>query len=124
MNNGLVKLLLSLKNASMTKNTSVILKCTTLQVNVLQKLYVEGFIQSFSFKNNFAYVNLRYSFGKSVFRNFKIVSKPSLSYSLSLRELFKLEDKKLVFFISTPKGLLTNVECKTFKIGGKLLFIC
>lgn len=124
MNNGIVQLLLSLKNASMTKNHSVNLKCNLQQINILKKLYTEGFIQSFSFQNNFASVKLRYSQNKPAFRNFKLISKPSSSYSLSSEELFQLEDKKLVFFISTPKGLLTNIECKALKIGGKLLFIC
>jgi ribosomal protein S8 len=43
---------------------------------------------------------------------------------MKLADLCNIPDTKFVIFFSTDLGILTALECKKRKIGGKLLFIC
>lgn len=126
MNISVINLLLKLKSFSLIQKESVVVSYNRQYIDILRILYEKGFIQSFCLINNKTsiLINLRYYYNKPVFKNFKIISKPSLDTYIQVKDLYKLEDKKFVFFLSTPNGLLTSSECKRSGVGGKLLFMC
>jgi len=132
MNITLIQLLLKLKNASLARKEIVTIKYNKLCLDLLKLLYIEGFIQSFNIQTiNSPFlkkqlqisITLRYFYNKPIFKNLKIVSKPSYVKYLKLKDLCKIVDKKSVLFLSTNKGLLTSLDCKKHQIGGTLLFI-
>ena len=132
MNITLIQLLLKLKNASLARKEIVTIKYNKLCLDLLKLLYLEGFIQSFNIQTiNSPFlkkqlqisITLRYFYNKPIFKNLKIVSKPSYVKYLKLKDLCKIVDKKSVLFLSTNKGLLTSLDCKKHQIGGTLLFI-
>jgi len=132
MNITLIQLLLKLKNASLARKEIVTIKYNKLCLDLLKLLYIEGFIQSFNIQTiNSPFlkkqlqitITLRYFYNKPIFKNLKIVSKPSYIKYLKLKDLCKIVDKKSVLFLSTNKGLLTSLDCKKHQIGGTLLFI-
>jgi len=132
MNITLIQLLLKLKNASLARKEIVTIKYNKLCLDLLKLLYTEGFIQSFNIQTiNSPFlkkqlqisITLRYFYNKPIFKNLKIVSKPSYVKYLKLKDLCKIVDKKSVLFLSTNKGLLTSLDCKKHQIGGTLLFI-
>jgi len=98
---------------------------------VLETLYQEGLIQSFSGLKSTALHNkaltnvfLRYPSNKSSFETFKVISTPSKLHYLTFSDLCQISDKKYILFLFTDKNLLTGNECKKHGLGGKLLFIC
>jgi|TARA_B110000967_G_scaffold209162_1_gene264085 small subunit ribosomal protein S8 len=130
MNINLIKFLSKLKNASISKQEVVSIDYNKLCLGVVKLLYKEGFIQSFSIKKiSFSsnvelkiFITLRYFNNKPIFKNLKIVSTPSRLNYLNIKDLSKISNKKIILILSTNKGLLTSLECKKHKIGGKLLF--
>jgi small subunit ribosomal protein S8 len=132
MNTNLIKLLLQLKNASLVKKEVVEFNCNSLCLELLKLLYTEGFIQSFRVlsknrsdneKQFQTTIMLRYSYNKPALKTLKIISTPSYSKYLTLKDISKIQDRKNILFLSTNRGLLTGLQCKKNKIGGTLLFI-
>ena len=130
MNNNLIKFLVQLKNASLLRKETTVFVCNFLHLKLLKILYLEGLIQSFCIgkqkkKDSFVIkVTLRYFYNKSILKNLKILSKPSHLKYIKYSDICKISDRKFVFFLSTSKGILTSLECKKKRIGGKLLFMC
>jgi small subunit ribosomal protein S8 len=131
MNIETIKNLNKLKNASLVNHELVYLNSNKLTKILLELLYKEGFILSYKIKEknneqkttNFL-VKIRYLYNKPVFKHLKIVSSPSHRKFLCLKNISKITSKKNLFVFSTSKGILTLNQCKRFKVGGLLLFIC
>lgn len=108
------------------------LEINNFTITVLDSLYNEGLILSYTivrkkgFLNNTktALVHIRYVQGKPVFENLKILSSPSFTRIISIKNICRLNPKKETFFFSTNKGILSLQECKNKKVGGILLFMC
>ena len=131
MNSKVVNFLIELKNASLAKKEIVFVEYSHLLSNLVEVLYREGFIQSFTIKNSFGTnnkkiicVGLRYYFNKPVFSNLKLFSKPSYLKYMKFSDIANIPNKRFVCFFSTNQGILTTLDCKRKKIGGKLLFMC
>lgn len=132
MNINTITLLSQLRSASLNKKESVMLEINNFTITVLDSLYNEGLILSYTivrkkgFLNNTktAIVHIRYVNGKPVFENLKILSSPSFTRIISIKNICRLNPKKENFFFSTNKGILSLQECKNKRIGGILLFMC
>jgi small subunit ribosomal protein S8 len=129
MNLTLINFITKLKNASISKKETINISYTSINYKVTKILYREGFIQSYSLEKKSdvsltIIIKLRYFYNKSLLKNLRILSKPSSITFLKLSYIIRLKDKKFVFFFSTNKGVLTNIDCKKHKLGGKLLFMC
>jgi len=125
MNITLIYLLIKLKNFSLQQKEFVYIPYNKQYLEILKILYQQGFIQSYKLqKDSRLLIVLRYYYSKPIFKDLKLVSKPSNSHYLKLKDLYFLSNKKYIYFISTTKGLLTGLECKQYGLGGKLLFIC
>ncbi len=130
MNKNNLILLSLLKSASILQKNTLILPLKKSNINLLILLYKQGLIQNFTFlSNNFfkhpkILIRLRFFFNKSIFKNFKLLSKPGLYLYLTFEEICLLYDKRNVIYFSTINGLLTQFECKKQKIGGIALFKC
>jgi ribosomal protein S8 len=131
MNINLIKLLLKLKNSSLSRKEIIFTQYSKSSLNLLELLYREGFIQSFriikktsgSIENPFEIsITLRYFQNKSIFKNLQIVSSPSRKFFLTFKDLSNLSSQKKVLFLSTSGGFLTGLDCKVKQIGGVLLF--
>ena len=132
MNTTLINLIIKLKNAALSQKEFVIVDYNIFIIELLKLLYKEGFIQSFSIKLNQKqyqkkyeiFIFLRYVYNRPTLTNIKIFSTPSYNHFLKLKSIAKLSTKKKLFIFSTNKGLLSGLECKKYKLGGTLLFIC
>jgi len=129
MNINAIKLLLHLKNGSLSNKEKIVVNYYFKNIALLKILYKEGFIQSFKIKSDinsklFFTIILRSYQNKAIFKHLKLISTPSLSRYFTFKDLIKLNDKRFTFFLSTDKGVLTILECKKQKLGGKLLFLC
>jgi ribosomal protein S8 len=121
----LVKFFIALKNATFFKKELIYCFYNKIFLKITRFLYVEGLIKDFYIqkikKQYKIIINLKYSYNLGALSSLMIVSKPSWSLYLSFKEICLLSEKKLIFLFSTSKGLLNSLECKKYKIGGKLL---
>lgn len=132
MNKSLVYFLIKLKNASKLKKEFIVIEYNVFHITIIQKLYEEGFIQSFSifnkqnFNNNscFVLINLRFFLNKPVLGTLNLLSTPSLKNILTVTELYRIKSLKYTVFLTTSLGILTLNECKKKNLGGEALFIC
>jgi ribosomal protein S8 len=74
--------------------------------------------------NSKIFIHLRYYYNRVLLDSLTIISKPSNTKYVKLKDLYKLNSKKKLFILSTAKGLKSLLECKMNNIGGKLLFVC
>lgn len=59
---------------------------------------------------------------KPVIRDIKFISRPSKRVYRGYREIRRSKQGYGHYFISTPRGILNNLEAKKMKVGGELLF--
>ena len=125
----LIHLLLALKNASDLKKEKIICSYNKSFISLLKCLYKEGFISYFKVSNDDGaklkiIIGLKYSYGKVLsISTLKFLSVPSNLYYLTYKEICKISDKKIILFISTNLGIITQIQCKKYKIGGSPLFL-
>ena len=107
----------------------VYLRFSSLTFNVLQILYELGFISGFKLvsRNMFSeiLVFLRFFGNISVLRGLLLLSKPSRFSYVSYKQLssyfFYKQNFNSFFIITTHKGLFTDRQCISLRLGGKLL---
>jgi small subunit ribosomal protein S8 len=124
MNVSTVNFLVTLKNASNLKHEFILIKVSLSNLQIIESLYAEGFVQSYKINGNRLFVKLRYFFNKSILKNLKIISTPSKDRFLTLKNISRLSNKNVTLFFSTNLGILTLAKCKSFGVGGKVLFYC
>jgi ribosomal protein S8 len=126
MNLTKIKFLLTLKTCSLAKKESILISYHIQNKSLISILYKEGSIQSFKLQNfnNKIFIYLRYYYNRVLLDSLTIISKPSNTKYVKLKDLYKLNSKKKLFILSTAKGLKSLLECKINNIGGKLLFVC
>lgn len=124
MSSQIIKSLLKLKNNSLKQNELLKLKNSPQNLLLLKFLYKEGLILTFFLQNPFVFVKLRYYYHINLLKNLKILSTPSRTLFFKRKNLYLLQEKAKTLVISTNKGLLTSLECKKNRLGGKAIFIC
>jgi small subunit ribosomal protein S8 len=128
MTTNTIKFLVNLKNYSILKKEIYKSPYSKQILQIVKCLYKEGFIQSFYIEhiNSKYFINilLRFFFNKPVFKNLKIISKPSNTKIVPFKHLARISNKKFVLFISTNQGVLTLEDCKKRGLGGSVLFYC
>jgi small subunit ribosomal protein S8 len=132
MNIETINFLSQLKNASLVRKGLLQTNSNKLIKSLMKILYREGFILSFrnklrkKFNNGTldSIVNLKYFDNETIFSSLCIVSTPSNTRFLSIKDICRINSKKNLFIFSTNKGLLTLTECKKQHLGGVLLFVC
>lgn len=109
-----------IKNGFLSKKTKIIQQNSKQSINVLNILIHEGFIKSYKINSkNRIEIYLKYKNNKSVINEIKRMSKPGKRLYLKNKDLYI---KKQGFYIlSTPLGILTDLEAKKLNVGGELI---
>lgn len=114
-----------LRNAQGAKHDTVLLNLNGTVRSILGILQSEGFIDSFSFKEekgrNQADVTLRYYQNKPVIRGIERVSKPGRRIYHKADKLVATRNNIGISIYSTPKGVLTDKEARVHGVGGEFL---
>ena len=116
----------ALRNASTAYRKSIVYPKSSLCLHVLKVLYNEGYINGFRSnpKNlNTLEIFLKYNNGKPVVRSIQSVSKPGRRVYISVDTLWKIETSLSTLIVSTPKGILSDKECRKFHQGGEVLCV-
>jgi ribosomal protein S8 len=126
MNISTKNLLLSIKNASSARIPFIFCKKYRSTLPLLEELYEQGFILSYTYLkiSSKIFIALRYLDNQSLFDSLKLLGLAIGLRSISLLELSKFFNKKVVLFLTTTQGYTNSFFCRRNKISGKTLFIC
>ena len=115
-----------IRNAQAVKKESVSVPFSKFKMNLAEVLVKEGYIKSVSRRGKknkkFLSIWLKYdNDGSPAVKHIKRISKPSKRIYLGLRRIFPVQYNSGIHILSTPKGILTNKEAKSQKVGGEVI---
>jgi small subunit ribosomal protein S8 len=113
------------KNAQARNHKKVELPSSNFKTKIADILKNEGFIKDFKVageeKKPTLSLELKYYSGNPVISNFERVSKPGRRIFSSADSLPKINNGLGIAIISTPKGVMTDVDARKQKIGGEII---
>ncbi len=113
------------KNAQFRNHKKVDLPSSKFKVRIADILKNEGFIKDFSINNetnkSILSLELKYHSGNPVINNFERVSKPGRRIFSSAEGLPKINNGLGIAIISTPKGVMTDIDARKQKVGGEII---
>ena len=133
VNDTISDMLTRIRNANLAYKLQVSVLKTNINEKICKILEREGFIENFcvSTKNpNELTIQLKYQknlsrgiggLGKPCITNLKRISKPGLRVYTNSREIPKVLGGLGILILSTSKGLITDQEARSLKVGGEVL---
>ena len=113
------------KNAQARKHKKVELPSSKFKSKIADILKNEGFIKDFKVsteeKKNILSLELKYHSGNPVISNFERVSKPGRRIFSSADSLPRINNGLGIAIVSTPKGVMTDIDARKQKIGGEII---
>ena len=113
------------KNAQDRNHKKVELPSSNFKVKIADILKNEGFIKDFKVsseeKKNILSLELKYHSGNPVISNFERVSKPGRRIFSSADSLPKINNGLGIAILSTPKGVMTDIDARKQKVGGEIV---
>ena len=114
-----------IKNAQVRNHKRVDLPSSKFKIKILDILKAEGFIIDYKIndENNKSTikVDLKYHSGNPVISTFQRVSKPGRRIFSSAESLPKINNGLGIAIVSTPKGVMTDIDARKQKIGGEII---
>jgi small subunit ribosomal protein S8 len=113
------------KNAQARNHKKVELPSSNFKAKIADILKNEGFIKDFKVeveeKKPVLSMELKYHSGNPVISNFERVSKPGRRIFSSADSLPKINNGLGIAIVSTPKGVMTDMDARKEKIGGEII---
>ena len=113
------------KNAQARKHKKVELPSSKFKSKIADILKNEGFIKDFKVsteeKKNILSLELKYHSGNPVISNFERVSKPGRRIFSSAESLPKINNGLGIAIVSTPKGVMTDLDARKQRVGGEII---
>ena len=113
------------KNAQARNHKKVELPSSNFKSKIADILKNEGFIKDFKVsieeKKNILSLELKYHSGNPVISNFERVSKPGRRIFSSADSLPKINNGLGIAILSTPKGVMTDIDARKQKVGGEIV---
>ena len=115
-----------LKNAQVRNHKKVVLPSSKFKTKIADVLKNEGFIIDYKVNENEGNkpdleINLKYNYGSPVISTIERVSKPGRRIFSSAESLQKINNGLGIAIISTPKGVMTDVDARKQKVGGEII---
>ena len=115
-----------IKNAQMRNHKKIVLPSSKFKVKIADVLKKEGFIIDYKVNENEGNkpdleINLKYNYGSPVISTIERVSKPGRRIFSSAESLPKINNGLGIAIISTPKGVMTDVDARKQKVGGEII---
>jgi small subunit ribosomal protein S8 len=113
------------KNAQARNHKKVELPSSNFKSKIADILRNEGFIKDFKVlgeeKKPILSLELKYHSGNPVISNFERVSKPGRRIFSSADSIPKINNGLGIAIISTPKGVMTDIDARKQKVGGEVI---
>ena len=118
-------MLARIRNSQARNHKKVQLPSSIFKVKIVEVLKSEGYIVDFKVdddkKKPNLEINLKYNFGNPVISNIERISKPGRRIFSSAESLPKINNGLGIAIVSTPKGVMTDVDARKQKIGGEII---
>jgi len=120
-------MLTRIRNGQQARKDSIISPASKLRAHVLDVLKREGFIRGYQETDGLTHghrelrIELKYHEGSPVIQSIQRVSKPGRRIYMGVRELPRVRNGLGISIISTPKGVLSDLEAREQNVGGEVL---
>ncbi len=119
-------MLTRIRNAQHARMTSCVAPASNLRANVLEVLKREGFIRGFAREDvrpgvQQLRIELKYNEGQPVIKEISRVSRPGRRVYSKIKELPRVYNGLGVSILSTPRGVMSDVEARAANVGGEVL---
>ncbi|MDD2839935.1 MAG: 30S ribosomal protein S8 [Rickettsiales bacterium] len=124
-NHAVSELVCLLKNGQLAKKSVVVSPFSKMKQAVLDILQKEGFIKGFKIEKGESFdhleIELSYHNGEPVIKEIEIISKPGKRRYEGVNDVPVVYNGLGMVILSTPKGVLSDVDAKNANVGGELL---
>ena len=114
-----------IKNAQLRNHKIVELPSSNFKISISEILKSEGYIIDYKInddnKKPTLSINLKYHSGNPVISTIERISKPGRRIFSSAESLPKINNGLGIAIISTPKGVMTDLDARKQKVGGEII---
>ena len=115
-----------IRNAQMRLLSSVKIPSSKFRVKILDILKKEGYISDYKVLSDLnnkgsLSVDLKYNNGSPVIKEIKRVSKPGRRIYARASSIPKIQNGLGLAIVSTSKGIMTDDEARSQKVGGEII---
>ena len=117
-------MLTRIKNSQMRNHKNVQLPSSKFKVKIAEVLKMEGYIIDYKVSDDIKpnlKINLKYNSGNPVISTIERISKPGRRIFSSAESLPKINNGLGIAIVSTPKGVMTDIEARKQKVGGEVI---
>ena len=113
------------KNAQNRSHKKVELPSSNFKMRIADILKNEGFIKDYKINKednkSVLSLELKYHSGNPVINTFERVSKPGRRIFSSVDGLPKINNGLGIAIVSTPKGVMTDIDARKQRVGGEII---
>ena len=118
-------MLARIKNAQMRNKKKVEVPSSNFKAKISEILKSEGFILDYKISNeknkSNLTIDLKYHSGNPVISTIERISKPGRRIFSSAASLPKINNGLGIAILSTPKGVMTDIDARKQKVGGEII---
>ena len=125
LNDPIGDMIARMKNSQLRNHKIVELPSSSFKVKIAEVLKNEGFIIDFKVssdeKKPKLEIQLKYNYGTPVISSIQRVSKPGRRIFSRAESLPKINNGLGIAIVSTPKGVMSDIDARKQKIGGEII---
>ena len=114
-----------IKNAQMRNHKTVELPSSNFKIKISNILKSEGYILDYKINSetnkSILLIYLKYHSGNPVISTIERVSKPGRRIFSRAESLPKINNGLVIAIVSTPKGVMTDIDARKQKVGGEII---
>ena len=118
-------MLARIKNSQLRNHKKVEMPSSNFKMKIADVLKNEGYINGFNVAKTddkqVLIIDLKYNSGSPVISVIERVSKPGRRVFSSAQSLPKINNGLGIAIISTPKGVMTDIDARKQKVGGEII---
>ena len=117
-------MLARIKNAQVRNHSKVSLPSSKFKSKIADVLKAEGYIIDYKInddKKPSIEINLKYNSGNPVIKTIERISKPGRRIFSSASSLPKINNGLGIAIVSTPQGVMTDIDARKKKLGGEII---
>ncbi len=117
-------MLARIKNAQLRNHNKVVIPSSNFKARIAEVLKLEGYIIDYKIngeKKTSIEINLKYNSGNPVINSIERVSKPGRRIFSSASSLPKINNGLGIAIVSTPQGVMTDIDARKKKLGGEII---
>ena len=117
-------MLARIKNAQVRNHNKVSLPSSKFKAKIADVLKSEGYIIDYKINDDrkpSIEINLKYNSGNPVINTIERISKPGRRIFSSASSLPKINNGLGIAIVSTPQGVMTDVDARKKKLGGEII---